>query len=93
MCTGYHISLPFLSRELKSAIVENNTLKLYKNVFSPSLGPSIAFIGFVQPASGGVITMSETQARWWIEVGRGRNEASCNIKKVTVHVFCFALRR
>ena len=28
----------------------------------PKLGPSLAFIGFVQPASGGILSMSETQA-------------------------------
>lgn len=46
--------------------------QLYKNVFSPALGPSLAFIGFVQPASGGVLTMSETQARWFGQICRGR---------------------
>jgi dimethylaniline monooxygenase (N-oxide forming) len=47
-------------------------LELYKNVFSPEIGPSLAFIGFVQPASGGVLTMSEIQARWFAEMCKGR---------------------
>ena len=42
--------------------------QLYKNVFNPEIGPSLAFIGFVQPASGGVLTMSELQARWFAEL-------------------------
>nr|XP_054770718.1 flavin-containing monooxygenase 5-like [Lytechinus pictus] len=69
-CTGYHIDLPFLSNDTRSKVTEdgNNILKLYKNVFSPSVGPSLAFIGFVQPASGGVISMSEIQARWFAEL-------------------------
>lgn len=46
--------------------------QLYKNVFSPEIGGSLAFIGFVQPASGGVLTMSEIQARWFAEVCKGR---------------------
>ena len=40
-------------------------------MFSPSIGPSLAFIGFVQPASGGVLPMSETQARWFGQVCKG----------------------
>lgn len=69
-CTGYHIDLPFLSNDLRSKVTEdgNNILKLYKNVFSPNVGPSLAFIGFVQPASGGVVSMSEIQARWFAEL-------------------------
>lgn len=47
-------------------------LQLYKNVFSPDVGSSLAFIGFVQPASGGVLTMSETQARWFAELCKGK---------------------
>lgn len=46
--------------------------QLYKNVFSPDIGNSLAFIGFVQPASGGVLTMSEIQARWFAELCKGR---------------------
>jgi len=46
-------------------------LQLYKNVFSPDIGSGLAFIGFVQPASGGVLTMSEIQARWFAEVCKG----------------------
>ena len=37
----------------------------------PDVGHNLAFIGFVQPASGGTITMSETQARWWAELCKG----------------------
>lgn len=48
MCTGH---LP----------TDETTLRLFKNVFSPEIGYSLAFIGFVQPASGGILTMAETQ--------------------------------
>ncbi|KNC80467.1 hypothetical protein SARC_07170 [Sphaeroforma arctica JP610] len=64
-CTGYRIDLPYLHADLKAGIKEGeNDVFLYKNVFSPTVGPSLAFIGFVQPASGGVLPMSEIQARW-----------------------------
>lgn len=73
-CTGYKIALPFLSRPLRSIVLdeENNSISLYKNVFSPEIGSSVAFIGFVQPASGGILMMAETQARWWCEIIRGK---------------------
>lgn len=31
-------------------------MKLYKNVFQPEIGPSLSFIGFVQPTSGGLLS-------------------------------------
>lgn len=43
-------------------------LQLYKNVFSPDIGSSLAFIGFVQEASGSILSMSETQAMWFSEL-------------------------
>lgn len=72
-CTGYKIDLPYLSDEVcRKALDESaNDINLYKNVFSPAVGSSLAFIGFVQPASGGVLTMSETQARWFSQVCKG----------------------
>eukprot|EP00937_MAST-01D_sp_MAST-1D-sp2_P003262 g3262.t1 len=53
--------------KLRGQILDASTNEphLYKNVFAPEVGDSLAFIGFVQPASGGIITMSETQARWF----------------------------
>ena len=44
------------------------SFQLYRSVFAPGIGKSLAFIGFVQPASGGVLTMSEIQARWFAEL-------------------------
>ncbi len=44
------------------------SFQLYKNVFSPETDHTLAFIGFVQAASGGALMMSETQARWWAEL-------------------------
>lgn len=74
MCTGYKVDLPYLSEELRKTVLneDTNEVKLYKNVFSPDIGHSLAFIGFVQPASGGVLTMSEIQARWFAELCQQR---------------------
>ena len=66
--------------------------QLYKNVFNPDIGSSLAFIGFVQPASGGILTMSECQARWFAELCKGRltlpnkHEMLEDITKEQVHV-------
>ena len=68
------------------------SFQLYKNVFCPDVGSTLAFIGFVQPASGGVLTMSETQSRWWAELCRGRitlptvAEMRQDIDKEMVHI-------
>ncbi|ESP00865.1 hypothetical protein LOTGIDRAFT_172967 [Lottia gigantea] len=73
LCTGYKISLPYLQKTIRDKVLEeeSNTIRLYKNVFSPDIGSSLAFIGFVQPASGGVLTMSEIQARWFSALCHG----------------------
>jgi dimethylaniline monooxygenase (N-oxide forming) len=73
VCTGYNIDLPFLSQQLRNTVLQEgtNVLQLYKNVFDPEVGHSLAFIGFLQPASGGILTCSETQARWFVELCKG----------------------
>lgn len=72
-CTGYRIDLPFLGSNIKDLVVEESTnkIKLFKNVFAPEIGASLAFIGFAQPASGGLLSISETQARWFSELCKG----------------------
>lgn len=72
-CTGYHIDLPFLESSVKDLVVEENSnkIKLFKNVFAPEIGASLAFIGFAQPASGGLLSISEIQARWFSELCKG----------------------
>eukprot|EP00117_Sycon_ciliatum_P024226 scpid37421/ scgid20379/ Dimethylaniline monooxygenase [N-oxide-forming] 5; Dimethylaniline oxidase 5; Hepatic flavin-containing monooxygenase 5 len=72
-CTGYRIHLPFIDTKLNNVLLddESNEISLYKNVFSPSVGASLAFIGFVQPSSGGILSMSETQARWFAQLCLG----------------------
>ncbi|CAG5136608.1 unnamed protein product [Candidula unifasciata] len=73
-CTGYKIDLPFLPKSVKEQVTvgESNEMQLYRNVFLPEIGASLAFIGFVQPASGGLLTMSEIQARWFSELCKGK---------------------
>ncbi|XP_059160633.1 flavin-containing monooxygenase 5-like [Physella acuta] len=72
-CTGYKIDLPYLPTAIKEHVLneDTNEFKLYKNMFTQEFGHKLAFIGFVQPASGGIITMSETQARWFSKLCKG----------------------
>ena len=74
MCTGFDITLPFFDAHTEATVVDKatNRMRLYESVFSPDLGPSLAFIGFAQPASGGLLSISEIQARWFAEVVAGR---------------------
>ena len=39
--------------------------QLYRHMFHPALGPSIAFIGWARPAEGGVPACSEMQSRYF----------------------------
>ena len=89
VCTGYSIELPFLSGQLRNNVLDEgtNVLQLYKNVFNPDVGHSLAFIGFIQPASGGILTCSEIQARWFVELCKGtvhlpsKNVMKCDIRQ------------
>jgi dimethylaniline monooxygenase (N-oxide forming) len=71
--TGYKIDLPFLDDNLKATILNetNNEILLYKNAFSPEIGHTLLFCGFVQPFSGGILSMAEIQARWYVELMKG----------------------
>ena len=72
MATGYTFSLPSLHKDVREHVMRGeNEVNLYKNVFSPRYGHSLGFIGLVQPSSGGLVTMSELQARWMAELVAG----------------------
>merc|ERR1712113_939847 len=42
--------------------------ELFKNVFHPKLGKSLAFIGFARPQLGAMPPIAELQARWFSAV-------------------------
>ncbi|TMS20645.1 Dimethylaniline monooxygenase [N-oxide-forming] 5 [Larimichthys crocea] len=67
--TGYRFSFPFLASQVVT--VTENKASLYKYVFPPELArPTLAIIGLVQPL-GGVMPISEMQARWATRVFKG----------------------
>lgn len=57
-CTGYQLHFPFLHRTI------TDMRNLYKQMFIPEVGPSLAFIGFARPQQGGVPAIAEMQARY-----------------------------
>lgn len=73
-CTGYRIDFPFLSAKIRDVVFgpADNQVNLYMNMFSPQFGASLAFIGLVQPDTGGLLPVSEMQARWLVELHQKR---------------------
>lgn len=69
LCTGYHISFPFLGPELVR--VEDNRVRLWKHVLPTAHAPTLSVIGLIQPL-GAIMPISEMQARWVAALLTGR---------------------
>lgn len=70
LCTGYRDEFPFLKGTIGAtgfplAVPEGNVRKLYKHIFHPEIGDSMAWIGFVRPSTGGIPACAEMAARYW----------------------------
>ena len=66
LCTGYSTRFPFMERflpELAEQAVDARSR--FKHMIYPSVGPSLAFIGYARPAFGAVPPMSELAAQYW----------------------------
>lgn len=63
MCTGYHFDFDIIEQG-KLIPVKENSARLYKNMFPPSLAKwnSLAVIGLVQP-SGSILPAAEMQVK------------------------------
>ena len=92
------ISYNFVISYIWNHISKNiNFFQLYKNVFCPDLGHTLAFIGFVEPASGGRVPMSEMQSRWFAELTQGnislpgQNVMNRIIDKEVVSIFIYIM--
>jgi len=65
-CTGYRATFPFLAdREPELCEAATKPRRLFKRMFAPESGASVAFIGFVRPGVGSVFTCAEMQARYF----------------------------
>ena len=67
---GYEISFPFL--ELHGGIQVPHPGRLYRRMFIPRVGKSLAFCGFVRPSIGAIPPTAELQARYFAMVASGR---------------------
>ncbi len=67
-CTGYKISLPFLSNQFKDnqTLEVENKLDLYKRIVHPQYS-NLLFVGFVQP-NYSVFRTVEEQSKWIINL-------------------------
>ena len=67
LCTGFEAKAAFLGEELVRE-------RRYLHTFAPSVGGSLAFIGFARPAFGAIPPIAELQARWFARVAGGTAE-------------------
>jgi dimethylaniline monooxygenase (N-oxide forming) len=67
LCCGFETKAPFLSE----ALVREPR---YLHTFVPSIGGSLAFLGFARPAFGAIPPIAELQARWFALVLAGKLE-------------------
>lgn len=89
LATGYHVEYPFLSKQLRSQIMEptSNSVNLYKYVFPVNMtddpdmmnqdneGDSFTGLGFigVPNALGPLFPIAEIQTRWFVQVAIGNS--------------------
>nr|VFJ75644.1 MAG: dimethylaniline monooxygenase (N-oxide forming) [Candidatus Kentron sp. FW] len=65
-CTGFKLFFPFLENQIA------NTRDLFKQMFLPDVGKSMAFIGFARPLQGGLPAMAEMQSRYFAALCSGK---------------------
>jgi len=89
MCTGYKDVFPFLRGTVGQSSVtplgvpEGNVRKLFKHIFHPEIGPSMAWIGFVRPSTGGIPACAEMAARYLALVLSGHRTLPKNVAELT----------
>lgn len=64
LCTGFETKIPVLDASVADA-------PRYLHTFAPTVGPSLACIGFMRPAFGAIPPLAELQARWFALVLSG----------------------
>ena len=78
-CTGYKLSFPFLDISI------NDMRDLYKQIFIPEIGESLAFVGFVRPQQGGIPVMAEMQSRYLSQLASGTQSLpSVSVQRDTI---------
>jgi dimethylaniline monooxygenase (N-oxide forming) len=72
-CTGFRPRFMFLEKDEPELckLAGRPREGLFKNMFDPNLGPSIAFLGYVRPAVGSIPPVVELQARYFARLASG----------------------
>jgi len=88
LCTGYRDEFPFLKGNIGSsavplAVPEGNVRRLFKHVFHPEIGESMAWIGFVRPSTGGIPACAEMAARYFALLQAGRRQLPADVAAIT----------
>ncbi len=66
LCTGFRDKFSFLdATDQDLQIEDDNVRNLFRNIFNPKIGSSLAFIGWVRPSTGGIPAASELAARYF----------------------------
>jgi dimethylaniline monooxygenase (N-oxide forming) len=97
MCTGYKDVFPFFKGNIGNTLTplevpDGNVRRLYKHVFHPQIGKSMAWIGFVRPSTGGIPACAEMAARYFALVLSGQRELPENITDLTAAEYEFDTR-
>lgn len=61
--------------------------RLYKHIFHPEIGSSMAWIGFVRPSTGGIPPCAEMAARYFALLVSGQRQLPRNIADLTLQDF------
>jgi len=88
MCTGYRDTFSFLKGNIGEtgvplSVPENNVRRLFRHIFHPAIGDSMAWIGFVRPSTGGIPACAEMAARYFALLVAGKRRLPRNIADVT----------
>ncbi|XP_010443946.1 PREDICTED: flavin-containing monooxygenase FMO GS-OX-like 8 [Camelina sativa] len=69
-CTGYDYKFPFLESKGRVGIDDNRVGPLFEHTFSPSLSPSLSFVGIPRKLIG--FPFFESQAKWIAKLLSGK---------------------
>mmetsp|Transcript_64211 Transcript_64211/g.165278 ORF Transcript_64211/g.165278 Transcript_64211/m.165278 type:complete len:574 (+) Transcript_64211:60-1781(+) len=88
MCTGYRDSFSYLKGNIGAtgiplSVPENNVRRLYRHIFHPCIGHSMAWIGFVRPSTGGIPPCAEMAARYFALLVAGKRKLPRAIADLT----------
>eukprot|EP00939_MAST-03C_sp_MAST-3C-sp1_P001389 g1389.t1 len=86
LCTGYRVAFSFLQSDLASRCAGIRR-DLYKHMIHPSVGSSLAFVGFCRPGVGSIPPLSEMQARYWALLLSGKRSlpSQCEMTLAIAH--------